>query len=346
MLGEHVLQSEIAAGASGLRVGDRVKGGRVGDHPGQQGRLPWLQDRRAGRAVHRGGRIPAARDVAVAGCRLIKAVDLAEVHASGRLNSVGAAAEVDRVQVLGEDLALGPLVGEMEGQRRLAELLENRPVALLRQRVLDELLSDRRSALGRATGDVAEQSAPDAADVDSGVAPEALVLQGHDRVAHDRRDRGEAVDDVVVGRREDADRPPAVVIQVGVDLVLILLAVLDLRQIGGDRHHHPEHRRDEGERAEPDQDREQPQLAHPRPRRTAAAVPPPATAWGSKRDGSRGARARRLGVVVFAHANGCDSEAGRGGIAGSESGRRRHLACVRTRPPGRRRESSIGPDAD
>src|SRR3712207_7559074 len=45
-----------------------------------------------------------------------------------RLDAVGAVAEVDRVQVLGEDLLLRPLVAEVEGERGLAELLEQRPV--------------------------------------------------------------------------------------------------------------------------------------------------------------------------------------------------------------------------
>ena len=286
VLGEHVLQQR-GRGALSRPAGARSGQRRSGWRPSRRAAPPpraAAPTRRSGGA--RRGASPRSRRVAVAARRLVEAVDLAEVHPGGGLDPVGAAAEVDRVQVLGEDLALGPLVREMEGQRRLAELLENRPVALLGKRVLDELLGDRRGALGRAPGDVAEQGAPDAADVDPGIAPEALVLERHDRVTHDRRDRGEAVDDVVVGRREDADRPPVVVIQVGVDLMLVLLAVLDLGQIGGDRHHHPEHRRDEREGAEPDQDREQPQLAHPGPRGTAAAVSPPATARGRKRYGS------------------------------------------------------------
>ena len=72
---------------------------------------------------------------------------LAEVHARGRLDPVGAVAEVDRVQVLGEDLLLGPLAREVVGERRLAQLLEDGAVALRLERVLDELLGDRRGAL-------------------------------------------------------------------------------------------------------------------------------------------------------------------------------------------------------
>ncbi len=50
----------------------------------------------------------------------------AEVGAGGGLDPVGALAEVDRVQVLGEDLVLAPVALEPVGERRLAELLEER----------------------------------------------------------------------------------------------------------------------------------------------------------------------------------------------------------------------------
>ena len=53
---------------------------------------------------------------------------LAEIGPRGRLDAIGAVAEIDRVQILGQDLDLAPLVRELEGQRRLAELLEHRPV--------------------------------------------------------------------------------------------------------------------------------------------------------------------------------------------------------------------------
>ena len=52
----------------------------------------------------------------------------AEVRARGRLDAVGAVAEVDRVQVLGEDLLLGPLARQVVGERGLAQLLEHRPL--------------------------------------------------------------------------------------------------------------------------------------------------------------------------------------------------------------------------
>ena len=73
----------------------------------------------------------------------------AEVGLGRRLDPVGALAEVDLVEVLGEDLVLRPLALELVGERGLAELLEHGAAALRAQRVLDELLGDRRGALGR-----------------------------------------------------------------------------------------------------------------------------------------------------------------------------------------------------
>ncbi len=224
---------------------------------------------------------------------LSKPYFLPKVHAGGGLDAVGAVAEVDRVEVLLEDLLLAPLARQVVGQRRLAQLLEDRPVVLLGERVLDELLGDRRRALAGAAGDVGHERAGDAADVHPRAAEEALVLDRHDRVLHGRRDlllaAGDLIDDDVVRRREDPDRPPAVVVEEGVGLLLVLLLVLQLGEVGGDRHHHPEHRRDEGQGAETDEDQEEAELAQPRLRRAlaaASAARPPAP-WRSERDGRR-----------------------------------------------------------
>ena len=62
--------------------------------------------------------------------RLAAGVVPAEVDARRRLDPVGALAEVDGVQVLGEDLVLRPLALELVGERRLAQLLEDRAVLL------------------------------------------------------------------------------------------------------------------------------------------------------------------------------------------------------------------------
>ena len=154
---------------------------------------------------------------------------LAEVHARRGLDAVRAVAEVDRVQVLPQDLRPRPPAGEVVRERGLAQLLEDRPVVLLGQRVLDELLGDRRGALPGAAGGVGQHRTGDAAQVDSRVGPESPVLDRHDRTPHVRRDLLEAVDRLVVGRGELPDQVPVIVVQVRVRSRSVHLPVLDLR---------------------------------------------------------------------------------------------------------------------
>ena len=96
---EHLFEHEIAPRASLRRVGHRViSGGRL-DDAGQQRGLG------GGELLH-----------AVLGMRThppttAEMVDvLAEVRPRGGLDAVGAVAEVDRVEVLGDDLFLRPFV--------------------------------------------------------------------------------------------------------------------------------------------------------------------------------------------------------------------------------------------
>ena len=91
---------------------------------------------------------------------------LAEVDARGHLDPVGAVPEVDGVQVGGEDPVLRPLALELPCEGRLLQLAADRAL-LLRVRVLDELLRDRRAALDdRLVPDVGPDGAQDAAVVD------------------------------------------------------------------------------------------------------------------------------------------------------------------------------------
>ncbi len=139
---------------------------------------------------------------------------VAEVGLGGRLDPVGAVAEVDRVEVGGDDLFLRPLVRELVGERRLAQLLEDRAVRLGLQGVLDELLLDRRGALdGAFVLDVVDERARDAADVDAAVGLEALVLDRDHRLLDDPRDLFGG-DDHPVLLAEHADRVAEVVVQV------------------------------------------------------------------------------------------------------------------------------------
>jgi hypothetical protein len=197
-------------------------------------------------------------------------------------------------------------VGEVIGERGFAHLLEDRPVVLRSKCVLDELLGDRRRALRRPTGHVGDERPADAADVDARIAPEALVLHRDDRVLHPPGDLGVGVDHDVVGRGEDADRTPVIVVQVRVHLVVVLRPVLDLRQVGSNRHHHSEQGRDDRQRAEPDEDREQAKLAHLRFRTPALPVAPPAPPGRCKRDWRVWIRALGRDVIVVAHAIECN----------------------------------------
>ena len=140
-----------------------------------------------------------------------------------------------------------------------------------------------------------------------------------------------------------------VVVQVGVGLLLVLRAVLELGQVGGDRHHHPEHGRDERQRAEADQDREQAQLAHPRASAAGRRAPPPAAARRRRNGiGAEGSRSGRRDVVVVAHAIGMAPLGYRpDGHRGTGARMARSRPRIRSaEPPRRRRESSIGARCD
>jgi hypothetical protein len=183
------------------------------------------------------------------------------------------------------------------GQRGLAHLLEDRPVALGLQGVLDELLGDGRSALdGLAAEDVLHERAADAPDVDAGVLVEAAILDGDDRVAHVQRDVAGVDDDAALVVGQDAERLAVRVDEHRVLGVLVLLAVLEVRKVGCDGHHHPEEGRDDGQEHEREQDRQQAQLLHAR------------------------AHARRLGRLLVAEQrrdvrSGLDAHAAGGGAA-------------------------------
>ena len=207
------------------------------------------------------GRTPSAGVRAVAAPGVV----VAEVGAGRHLDAVGALAEVNGVQVLGQDLVLVPLALEVVGERGLAQLLEIGTIALCLERVLDELQRDRRGALGRAAGnDVRQDGSADAHEVDAAVLVEALVLDRDHRLLHVGRD----VSGVRPGRRW-----------------VLLSRVADLAALGvetprcswprrtpawsrgpavlRDGHHHSEERRDHREGAEAHEDDHDAELLDP-----------------------------------------------------------------------------------
>ncbi len=128
---------------------------------------------------------------------------LVEVGVGRGLDAVGAAAEVDGVQVALEDRRLGLLLLHLQGEERLLDLA--RKGALLAEvEDLDVLLGDRRRALGGVALRVGERGAEDALRVDAAVGVERAVLSGDRRVLHRLRDVGQR-DRLAVLLREAAD---------------------------------------------------------------------------------------------------------------------------------------------
>ena len=113
---------------------------------------------------------------------------LAEVGPRRRPDAVGAAAEVDRVEVPPEDLLLVELALELHGQHRLLHLPGD--AALGGQvDVLHVLLGDRGTALlHAAAADVVVERAGDAHRVHAAVLEEVAVLGGEHRVDQDGGD--------------------------------------------------------------------------------------------------------------------------------------------------------------
>jgi hypothetical protein len=151
LLLEHPGERHLPATVDPVGVLGRVEVGGRGDHAGQ------------GRGLVE---------------RQLRGVDV-EVGLRGRLDAVRAAAPVDRVEVEAEDLVLGVLAFELDGERRLLDLAG---VGLLGadRGVLDVLLGDRRAALtDRAAAHVGEQRAADPAGGDPPVLVEVAVLDTH-----------------------------------------------------------------------------------------------------------------------------------------------------------------------
>ena len=271
----HAQEDEVAP----LLGGDGVRDGVV-----HARRRHDAREQRGLRRRELAGAAPAAAAAAV--------VLDAEVRARGRLDPVRPVAEVDRVQVLGEDLLLRPLAREVEGQRGLARLLEDRALVLRGEGGLHELLGDRRAALDRlALDDVLEERTPDALQIHAGVLVEAPVLDGHDRVLHREADLVGLQDDAAVVRRQLAEELAAAVVEHGVPRTLELRPVLDVGQIGRDGHHHPERGRQERDEREAGDDEQQPELleAWPWAHGTRSSI----VGHGRPRPGRRVPRAQR-----------------------------------------------------
>ena len=108
---------------------------------------------------------------------------LAKVGVGGALDAVGTLAQVDGVQIPGDDLFLGIVLLEVESLENLHELATDRDVALIGQ-VFDELLGKSGTAVAGAADKHIGRGGQGAHPVHAVVLPEALVLDGNGRVDH------------------------------------------------------------------------------------------------------------------------------------------------------------------
>ena len=177
----HQVERDAGAAARGLGVGGRRIIGRRLDEAGDDRRLG---DRELGRAV-------------------------AEEAARSGVDAIGAAAEIDAVEIELEDLVLGEAPFERHRQYGLAQLAGEAAI-VVEEDVAGELLGDGRAALRPAAAlDAHDQGADDADRIDADMRAEAAVLDRDHRVAHDRRDpvvgqpfaehRAHRLDDVAIG---------------------------------------------------------------------------------------------------------------------------------------------------
>ncbi len=176
----------VPAASGGLRVDGRVEGRRRLDDAGEQ------------RGLFRG----EVLDV------------LIEVGVGRRLDTVGVATEIDRVEVRVENGLLVPLVGHLDGVDELASLAHVGPL-VAHERVLHVLLGNRRTTTGGGVaGELTHDGATEAGEGKTGVCPELAVLSGQDRVLHVLRNLLELDLRAVALRRDEAGELRLAVVRV------------------------------------------------------------------------------------------------------------------------------------
>jgi len=168
-----------------------------------------------------GGRLRQAGEEGHLGERQLVQVGDAEVGGGCRLQAVRLVSVVDLVEVHLEDLGLAECARRLDREDRFLDLpREGRIVT--EEAGLDQLLSDRRAALGDAAARAVDlDRADDAGDVDAGIGPERLVLDSDGRVLHPLRD-GVDRDEITTFVGERVEK-------------VLAAAVVD---VGGQRHGH------------------------------------------------------------------------------------------------------------
>ncbi len=254
---QHRLQHDAAALACEARVLDGVEAARVLRDAGEERRLGE-------------GEEPGA---------------VAEVRERRLLHAVGAVAEVDRVQVGGQDPLLRPLLraGQLPGERRLAHLAADRAL-VAHPDVLDELLRDRRAALDDAlVTDVRPECPADRAHVDAVVLPEAAVLDVDDRLLHQGVDVGGGDERAVLRAAEHGEHAFAgAVVDDAVPLGLLDAGGVELWQLAGYRPDQAEAERNRTQRQHDRDQGEEAELANAAPSRRARRTVIPTRPQGPK----------------------------------------------------------------
>src|ERR671921_28581 len=165
------------------------------------------------RGVEQTGEHRRLREVEIPGA-------LAEVTLRGLLGAVGAAAEVDGVQVGGKDLVLGVLALVGEGEGGLYEAPAKRGLEALvlgNVEVLHELLRNRRAALLYLQGSqVRPGRAGEPFEVDAEVVVEAAVLDGDDCCGEGLAEAFETDGLTALGDGDLAYHVPVYVVDVGI----------------------------------------------------------------------------------------------------------------------------------
>ena len=164
----HEIQVAFPAFLRLVRVDGRIPRGGRGNDGGQQRRLGQ--------------------------CQLVGTV--AEVGLGGRVDSVGATTEVDRVHVGADDLVLGLLTVDLDREDSFFEFARVRR-GLTHVVAFNVLLGEGRTALSCASPQVVDERAENTLQVDAVVRVERAVFGGHDRLG-DIVGQGRRVDDLPV----------------------------------------------------------------------------------------------------------------------------------------------------
>ena len=136
-----------------------------------------------------GGRLREAREEGHLTERQLVQVGDTEVGGRRRLQAVGLVPVVDLVEIHLEDLRLAEGARRLDREDRFLDLSRECRIVTEETR-FDQLLGDRRATLRDAAARAVDlDRADDAGDVDAGICPEGLVLDGDGRVLHPLRDR-------------------------------------------------------------------------------------------------------------------------------------------------------------